>query len=61
VEDFFRFYAAAGKGKIIIETTYNSLVAVTEWLFTNFTRITDTQINEDDGSEVYNISTFYNL
>ena len=61
VKDFFRFYTATGKGKIVIKITSNSLIAVTELVFTGFTRITDIRINEDDRSEVYNVSIFHHL
>jgi hypothetical protein len=56
VKDFFRFYTATSKGKIIIKITYDSLIAVTEWIFAGFTRVIDTQTNKDDRSEVYNIN-----
>jgi hypothetical protein len=56
VKDFFRFCAATGKGKIVTKITCNSLMAVAEWFFAGFTRITRTQTDEDDRSEVYNVS-----
>jgi hypothetical protein len=46
VKDFFRFCAATGKGKIVTKITCDSLIAVAEWFFAGFTRVTDTQINE---------------
>jgi hypothetical protein len=61
VKDFFRFCAATGKGKIVTKITCNSLIAVAEWFFAGFSRVTDTQTNEDDRSEVYNVSIFYHL
>jgi hypothetical protein len=61
VKDFFRFYAATGKGKIMTKITCDSLIAVTEWFYAGFTRVTDTQTNEDDRSEVYNVSIFHHL
>jgi hypothetical protein len=61
VKDFFRFCAATGKGKIVKKITCDSLVAVAEWFFAGFTRVTETQTNEDDRSEVYNVSIFHYL
>ena len=61
VKDFFCFCAATGKGKIVTKITCNSLIAVAEWFFAGFTRVTDTQTNEDDRSEVYNVSIFHHL
>jgi hypothetical protein len=58
VKDFFRFCAATGKGKIVNKIICDSLNAVAELFFAGFTRVTDTQINEDDRSEVYNVSIF---
>ena len=61
MKDFFHFCAATGKGKIVTKITCNSLIAVAEWFFAGFTRVTDTQTNEDDRSEVYNVSIFHHL
>jgi hypothetical protein len=57
VKDFFRFYAATGKGRITKRVTCDSLIAVAEWFFACFTRVTNTQTNEDDRSEVYQWAT----
>ena len=43
------------------EITCKSLIAVAEWFFAGFTRVTDTETNEDDRSEVYSVSAFHNL
>ena len=61
VKDFFRSCTATGKGKIVTKMTCNSPIAVTESFFAGFTRVTDTQTNEDDRSEVYNVSIFHHL
>jgi hypothetical protein len=61
VKDFLRFKAAVGKGMIIKQTTYDSLNMFTEWFFTGFTRVTDTEINKEDKSEVYDISIFHHF
>jgi len=59
VKDFLRFCAAKGKGKIVEQITCDSLNSVTEWLFGGFTRVTDTETNEGDRKEVYNVSIFH--
>ena len=61
VKDFLRFKAAAGKGMIIEQTTYHSLNTFAEWFFAGFTRVTDTEINKEDRSEVYDVSIFHHL
>jgi hypothetical protein len=61
VKDFLRFKAAAGKGMITEQTTCDSLNTFTEWFFAGFTRVTDTEINKEDRSEVYDVSIFYHL
>ena len=61
VKDFLRFHAAAGKGMIVEQTTYDSLNTFMEWLFAGFTRVKDTEINKEDRSEVYDVSIFHHL
>jgi hypothetical protein len=61
VKDFLCFCAATGKGKIVTKITCNSLIADAEWFFAGFTRVMDTQTNEDDRSEVYNVNIFHHL
>ena len=61
VKDFLRFKAAAGKGMIVEQTTCDSLNTFAEWFFAGFTRVTDTEINKEDRSEVYDVSIFYHL
>jgi hypothetical protein len=56
VKDFSRFYAVTGKSNIMKEITCDSLIKVTKCFFAGFTRVTDTQINKDDRSEVCNIN-----
>lgn len=59
VKDFFSFHAATSKGKINGKITYDSLNTVAEWFFAGFSRITGTPINEDDRSDIYNISILH--
>ena len=61
VKDFLRFHAAAGKGMIVEQTTCDSLNTFAEWFFAGFTRVTDTEINKNDRSEVYDVSIFHHL
>ena len=61
VKDFLRFKAAAGKGMIVEQTTCDSLNTFAEWLFAGFTHVTDTEINKEDRSEVYDVSIFHHL
>ena len=56
VKDFLRFHAATSKGKIKEKITCDSLNTFAEWFFAGFSRVTDTPTNEDDRSEVYNVS-----
>jgi len=61
VKDFFRFCAATGKGKIITKITCDSPIAVVEWFFAGFNRVTDTQTNEGRQKEICNLSVFCHL
>jgi hypothetical protein len=56
MKDFTRFSAAASKGKIVELPTADSLNTFLEWFFAGFTRVTGTQTNAEDRSEVYNVS-----
>jgi hypothetical protein len=57
VKDFFRFYIATSCGRIVAKPTPDSINTIAEWFFAGFTRITGTEINEKDRSEVYKVST----
>jgi hypothetical protein len=48
VKDFLRFKAAAGKGMIAEQTTYDSLNTFAEWFFAGFARVTDTEIKRTE-------------
>lgn len=61
LKDFFRFYAATSKGKIVEKMTSDSLNTFTEWFFAGFERVTGTPIDANDGSEVYNVSILHHL
>lgn len=57
VKDFLRFYIATSRGKIVEKPTPDSVNSFAEWFFAGFTRITGTPTDEQDRSEVYNVST----
>jgi hypothetical protein len=56
VKDFFRFYIATSCGRIVDKPTPDSINTIAEWFFAGFTRVTGTEINEKDRSEVYKVS-----
>ena len=56
VKDFFRFYIATSYGRIVAKPTPDSINIIAEWFYAGFTRITGTEINEKDRSEVYKVS-----
>ena len=56
VKDFLRFQAATGQGMIVKRITCDSLNTFAEWFFAGFTRVTGTQTDAGDRSEVYNVS-----
>ena len=57
VKDFLRFHAAASKGKIKEKINPDSLNTFAEWFFAGFSRVTETQTDTDDRSEVYDVNT----
>jgi len=61
MKDFFCFHAAVSKGKIVEKMTSDSLNTFAEWFFAGFSRVTGTPTNEDDRSEVYNVSTLRHM
>ena len=56
IKDFFWFYIATSDGRIVAKPTADSINTNAEWFFAGFTRITGTEINEKDRSEVYKVS-----
>ena len=55
VKDFFRFYIATSHPQLIDVPTVDSINTVAEWFFAGFTRVTGTDTNEEERSEVYNV------
>ncbi|MCJ1474750.1 hypothetical protein MMC13_003410 [Lambiella insularis] len=56
VKDFLRFYIATSRPRLDVDKpTVDSMNTVAEWFFAGFTRVTGTETEEEDRSEVYNI------
>ena len=56
VKDFIRFYIATSRPKLTNKPTVDSINTVAEWFFAGITRVTGTDTDEKDRSEVYNVS-----
>src|SRR3954453_14768358 len=56
IKGFFRFFIATSRGKIVTKPTVDSINTNAEWFFAGFTRITGTEINEQDRTEGYKVS-----
>jgi hypothetical protein len=61
VKDFLRFHAATSKGKIREKISCDLLNTFAEWFSAGFSRVTDTPINDNDRSKVYNVSTLRHI
>jgi hypothetical protein len=55
IKDFFRFYIATSSGRIVVKPTVDSINTNAEWFFAGFTRVTGTEINEKNRTEVYKV------
>jgi hypothetical protein len=55
IKDFFRFYIVASCGRIVAKPTVDSINTSAEWFLAGFTRITGTEINEEDRIDSYNL------
>ena len=58
VKDFIRFYIATSKPQLDKEEkrpTADSINIAAEWFFAGFTRVTGTDTDKDERSEVYNV------
>jgi hypothetical protein len=56
VKDFVRFYIATSRGKIVEKPTADSVNSFLEPVFAGFIHITGAPTDEEDRSEVYNVS-----
>lgn len=56
IKDFVRFYIATSRLVLFDVPTDQSINTVAEWFFAGFTRHTGTDIDEEERSEVYNVS-----
>ena len=63
VKDFLRFYVATSRPNLADVPTVDSINTVAKWFFAGFTRITGTDTDEGERSEIYNVrwtqSTMY--
>ena len=58
VKDFIRFYIATSKpqlDKVEKRPTADSINIAAEWFFAGFTRVTGTDTDNEERSEVYNV------
>ena len=55
VKDFLRFYIATSRPQLVNVPTTESINTVAEWFFAGFTRVTGTDTNEEERSEVYDV------
>jgi hypothetical protein len=56
VKDFLRFYIATSRPRLDADKpTVDSINTVAEWFFAGFTRVTGTDTDEGERSEVYNV------
>ena len=58
VKDFIRFYIATSKPQLNKEgkrPTADSINIAAEWFFAGFTRVTGTDTDKEERSEVYNV------
>lgn len=59
VKDFLRFYSATSQPRLDADRpTADSVNIVAEWFFAGFTRVTGTPTDEEERSEVYNVSVY---
>ena len=57
VKDFLRFYIATSRPQLSKIPTVDSINTVAEWFFAGFTRVTGTETDADERSEVYDVSS----
>ena len=55
VKVFLRFYIATSRPQFANVPTTESINTVSEWFFAGFTRVTGTDTNEEERSEVYDV------
>lgn len=57
VKDFLRFYIATSRPQLTKKPTVDSINTVAEWFFAGFTRVTGTETDAEERSDVYGVST----
>lgn len=55
MKDFFRFYALTGNGQLNVRMTTESLNSQTKRFFIRFTRLTGSNITEQDRAHIYDV------
>ena len=58
MKDFLRFYIATSRSRLVEKPAVDFINIVTEWFFAGFTRVTGTETDAEQRSEVYNVSLF---
>jgi hypothetical protein len=58
VKDFLRFYITTSHPRLAEKPTADSMNTVAEWFFAGFTRVTGTETDAKQRSEVFNVSPF---
>jgi hypothetical protein len=56
VKDFLRFYVFISRGKIVKESTDDSVNTFAEWFFAGFICVIGTPTDAEERSEVYNVN-----
>jgi hypothetical protein len=58
MKDFMRFNVSLSRPRILDKPTADSMNIEAEWFFAGFTRVTGTETEGNDRSEVYNVSLY---
>jgi hypothetical protein len=56
VKDFLRFYIATSQPRLTEKPTVESINTIAEWFFAGLTRVTGTETDAEQRSEVHNVS-----
>ena len=58
VKDFIRFYIRTSRRGLTEQPTVDSINTVAEWFFAGFTRVTGTETDDEERSEVFDVSPY---
>ena len=56
VKDFLRFYIATSRPQLTNKPTVDSINTMAEWFFAGFTRVTGTETEAKERSDVYDVN-----